>query len=564
MKKKGFTLIELLAVIIILGMVIALAVGGYNGFLVKGKNKAYKIEEKSFKTAATDSLVDCMSNGSKKAFCNSHNFPEEQYQYQFIYLDELIEAGYIDPIHNPDNTDELCSTDSYVYVTNKADTKKVNNSDLEYKVCLVCGKYKSEDCLDDVRNKVSDFDAICKITTDPLGQNLYNNEWTDQDLYLNISIDEQKGGYQYGISYFVYILDNLEKNVSSSNNKATVKLTDTILNKAISVKARDGKGDFSNTIACTGSNGSLIKLDKSRINSAKIIGKVVGGIEIESYSEATNTWASNDVLLTVVTNPKTIPSGYLYQWYKDGVMIKDWSSESTYTATGDGEYYAIVSNPMKLQQITTKKFVVKIDRTVPTISVKTNPLSLTTQDYNFISNVNYSFGISGGTVTCNPPSTKKSGSYTVTCTASGNNRITKAVMFTVNHSYTATVTQATPIPHVHRDVYGNVRDAGYGASVPGGCFTKDGYVGMESTLEFAHEDSGGMDFDCKGCDLGGEHDGSPYDLTGDYCYCYVKAYVLNCNKTIDGYSCPIGQTTAGDKCYACPNGGNLLGTICYY
>ena len=92
MKKKGFTLIELLAVIIIFGIIIGIAVTGYSKYVISSKNKSYNIAENSLKSAATDAVSDCITgNGKNREFCDNHNVLEEEYEYNLVYLDELIE-----------------------------------------------------------------------------------------------------------------------------------------------------------------------------------------------------------------------------------------------------------------------------------------------------------------------------------------------------------------------------------------------------------------------------------------------------------------------------------------
>ena len=67
--------------------------------------------------------------------------------------------------------------------------------------------------------------------------------------------------------------------------------------------------------------------------------------------------------------------------------------------------------------------------------------------FNFTSNVNYTFGFSSGKVTCNPPASRGTGSYTVTCTATGNNGLTASTSFAVKHSYPPTWTKINCNPY---------------------------------------------------------------------------------------------------------------------
>ncbi len=87
----------------------------------------------------------------------------------------------------------------------------------------------------------------------------------------------------------------------------------------------------------------------------------------------------------------------------------------------------------------TCKIVVKKDSYRPTISKKQEEIYLGTGEYDFRWNVETSLGISGGQVICNPPSSLKTGKYTVTCSVIGNNGLQSSVSFYVAHSYSPTM-----------------------------------------------------------------------------------------------------------------------------
>ena len=255
MKKKGFTLVEMLAVIVILGIIIGLAVSGYSKYVTSSRDKSYNIAEKSMKAAAIDAIADCLTGeGEKRDFCQNHDLVENQYDYELIYLKELMNDDYMDAIRDPYNTDKLCSEESYVYIANKADTNQVNNADFDYKVCLICGNYKSKDCKDDLEVS-GDYTTKCEVTyTDG---SKYNGEWTDKDLQLNLTVD---GKYKYGISYFTYEFGNTIKKVTASDDKAVVLLNSTINDKKIKVTATDGMNGKSETYCNT-----KVNIDKDKI-----------------------------------------------------------------------------------------------------------------------------------------------------------------------------------------------------------------------------------------------------------------------------------------------------------
>ena len=514
MRKKGFTLIEMLAVIIIFGVIIGIGVTSYSKYLTSSRKKSYNIAENSMKAAATDAIADCLTgNGKDREFCKNHNLVDDQYEYELVYLNELVNDDYMDSIRDPYNTDLLCSEDSYVYITNKADTNQVNNANFDYKVCLICSKYKSEACLEDIEQD-SDFNAYCLVSYDSEGKQPYNGEWTDKNLYLTLTAD---GDFKYGISNFRYKYGNVNKSVPATNNKAVVLISNTVNAIDIEITAEDGMNQ-KKTVNC-----NTVRIDKEKILSAKIKGELA----YKRTSINSGTWASEDVLLTVTTNPTKIPSGGLYQWYKDGEKIGDVTTSNTYIAKEDGIYYAEVTNTLRNQEwIKTNEFVVKIDREAPTITAIKNPLSLGSGAYNFVDNTKSTFGISGGSVKCNPSATRKTGTYNVTCTAIGDNKLTAQTTFKVQHSYAATA------------VWGKCTKKTNCRTESGESCTCNNFVWCNYTSGNSQSGTDTCGSECLCCD----------DLT---CTPWSKQV---CDETT--YECI--------KSYKCPNGGTLKGTTCYY
>lgn len=143
MNRKGFSLIELLAVIIILGFIASIAVGAYYRHLKTTRDDSFKMAEKTFLNDVKDAYADCLSN-SKNLFCSNH--PDFGYQNETIFLKELIENEYSEKIKNPYQLDSFCDMElSYVKV-NVNNSTNINNKDISYEVCLVCGNVKSTNC----------------------------------------------------------------------------------------------------------------------------------------------------------------------------------------------------------------------------------------------------------------------------------------------------------------------------------------------------------------------------------------------------------------------------------
>lgn len=122
MNKKGFSLIELISVIVILAIIMSIGVLSYNSILNNTKNKSYKTYEGTMQGGAMMYIID---NG----------VPNDNK----ITLQQLLDDNRVDYFNDP-NSDSKC-LNSYVEII-----KNGSNSDLSYKVCLICPTYKSNGC----------------------------------------------------------------------------------------------------------------------------------------------------------------------------------------------------------------------------------------------------------------------------------------------------------------------------------------------------------------------------------------------------------------------------------
>lgn len=137
--QKGFTLIEMLAVVILLAILMAIAVGSYYSYIKKSRDDSFKIAENTIQNDVKNAYADCLSN-SKSEFCINHSGYGEKNDK--IYLKELIDAGYSEQIKNPYDTNSFCDA-SASYVTVIGNNTDNNSS---YLTCLVCGDKKSNSC----------------------------------------------------------------------------------------------------------------------------------------------------------------------------------------------------------------------------------------------------------------------------------------------------------------------------------------------------------------------------------------------------------------------------------
>ena len=134
MNKKGFTMIELMAAITLLGIMLTLAVVSVSKYLNKARNTAYKDYEKTLEGAATNYFLD-----------HTGLLPEiNDASGTKVLATTLINEDYLENMKDPTNKSFNCNNNSYVIVTRKNNVGF--NMDLEYRVCLVCSKYKSSIC----------------------------------------------------------------------------------------------------------------------------------------------------------------------------------------------------------------------------------------------------------------------------------------------------------------------------------------------------------------------------------------------------------------------------------
>ena len=142
MKEKGFTLVELLAVIIIIGILVTFAVVSASEYLRKSRNDSFELAENTFLTEVKNAYADCLANSSN-SFCQNHQ--SFGFSNETIYLKELIENRYAEPIKNPYDTNTYCDKENSYVVETSSNTSSPNQQ-VSYRVCLICGEKKSSTC----------------------------------------------------------------------------------------------------------------------------------------------------------------------------------------------------------------------------------------------------------------------------------------------------------------------------------------------------------------------------------------------------------------------------------
>lgn len=122
--EKGFTLIELLAVIILIGIIIAIAVPAVAKYMKRGTNEYYKSLVNEVKQTGRDYLEDYRTL-----------LPKQIGNVTIVELQELVNNNYIDEVK--DENGNICE--------GRVTAKRTGKGTYEYYTCLKCPKYKTDE-----------------------------------------------------------------------------------------------------------------------------------------------------------------------------------------------------------------------------------------------------------------------------------------------------------------------------------------------------------------------------------------------------------------------------------
>ena len=350
-----------------------------------------------------------------------------------------------------------------------------------------------------------------------------------------------------GIALRPYSYDGGKSWVKESTNNLKTS-------QKLNIKSRDRLGNSNKTFKINGTTECCVDCDNlCAINNIDSIGPdititVIEGTKINNPKY--NDWYNSDRVVVEIK----LTDYYLYENKKviggsgineSSLKIMVNSKEVTPTKKNENLYTIILTESKEnkievevkdnVNNIGKNKTTIKIDNILPLIKAKNNPLSLGNGSYKFTDNLNVTYGPTGGVAECNPANSLGTGTYTVTCTATGNNgKVAKdatGVTFTTRHSYAAVYVSNT----CYRDENYNPHSCcvRYGATDDGGCCSWSWDGGCNST--------GGNCTPSQTCDRWGCQECKEYGT------CYDKRSVP--------YEC--GR-------YTCPNGGSLSGTTCYY
>lgn len=191
--KKGFSLVELMAVLVILGVVFAIAIPSYNSYTKKARNALYSSYISNIKDATSAYLEECLRNNT----CSKLN-DNDNYTYYTIRGHRISD---IDPNKLNVKIDNNKCSDANISIGFPTTTYKETVPNIkDFYVCLKCKSGNSyteldtddNEC-DELKNKIT-----YKIT--------YLNDEVYQDIFIEYG-NEEKFSDSYTTPLYLKYID---------------------------------------------------------------------------------------------------------------------------------------------------------------------------------------------------------------------------------------------------------------------------------------------------------------------------------------------------------------------
>lgn len=317
-KKNGYTIVEVLAVVLIIGLLLAIAVPVVNKQLNDFRGDYYVKLEESIKSGGQEYIADKKFSKPKKLLYS-----------EIITLKELEDGKYIDEV--VDYVGKSCDLEeSYVVVVKVAENK------YDYHTCLKCDydEYKTNTTkeLNDYCNSAWRTNEYIDYERDIIGSELF---------YVYYGTSEKKIKEQVGMEYNVVKSDS-EGNIIASTGVGDTEddilypqnlgeLVSANLNTIIDLKYVLPNGDVLTKKAVIYEHNAPI-VETVYAGENVVTGKKVGDV----YRYGLNEWAnklkvsisfSNDDIEEILNNVEIAGAEYYdpssNQWVDTGCKIKD-------------------------------------------------------------------------------------------------------------------------------------------------------------------------------------------------------------------------------------------------
>ena len=175
-KENAFTLIEIISVIVIIGIIALITIPSVAKYLIESKKTAYFSYENSMEAAAKNIVIKCIDGNDVEC-----DLPKEN-EKDLVYLNELVDKGYVELMKDPDGEGFCDGELSYVEIAN-------TGRDYEYSACLYCGQYKTENSLCTTYTMDND-DPVCGETKGEAT----NGRWTNMNRSISIKCSDATTG----------------------------------------------------------------------------------------------------------------------------------------------------------------------------------------------------------------------------------------------------------------------------------------------------------------------------------------------------------------------------------
>ena len=488
--RKGFTLVELLAVVLLVALLLLIAVPAIMRYMKQGTRSYYHSIENEMKVSGMDYMESYRTL-----------LPRQINHVTVVELDELVDNKYIDPVL--DEKGNTCT--GQVAIKKLRNNNYEYHSCL---VCGEYYSSEEQECdFDESKNEYADS-ALYTIEVPvgpfkvgqletfvaPYAKVYYNGQLIKDDLEGKPKkLDTTKIG-TYEIKYFYHgatgsIFVEVEDNTEPSKAQVVLKYDNKngknykgnwySGNVYAEYKATDytKKGIEGSGIAyyeTKTENGEWTRIDSdsetittegnyTRYVRAVDNGGMVGpemsyNIKIDKTPPTHCSWEGESTVWQPNLNlpaAQQVTSRTIKATCHDAISgCTNATKTHSWTETASNKTKTLTYNMYDLagnKTVCTKNANIYLDKTKPNISAKSNPLTLGNGAYTFTSNLNYNDDLSGvglsgiASVTCNPASSRGSGTYNVTCTVVDNMGLSNTVTFGVQHNYPgspSTVTDA--------------------------------------------------------------------------------------------------------------------------